>query len=229
MGIRQDFLLRMMKQLADSYADLFAGPDGEPLTEIKDPAGTLFALEGVLAEVFHTRRELIFVRPEEMIEEFDPRLAAEVGRLFLRYCELNEQLGHMQPAERAYQLAVRCLRGGLGCELSHTEEGSNGLMRALLRTERITQVLSAEEMAEVWRKIFEIESRLQRYDLAEDAIFAAIALATDPADHIQRGMRFYQALLKLPDEMLDEVDMPRDEVEETLQELQEKLDALHTF
>lgn len=229
MGIRQDFLLRMMKQLADSYADLFAGPDGELLTEIADPAGTLFALEGVLAEVFRTRRELIFVRPEEMIEEFDPRLSAEVGRLFLRYSELSDQLGHAQPAERAYQLAVTCLRGGLGCELSHYEEGSNGLMRELLRTERVTQALGAEEMAETWRKIFEIESRLQRYDFAEDAIFAAIALAADPTDHIQRGMRFYQALLKLPDEMLDEVDMPRDEIEETLQELQEKLEELRKF
>jgi hypothetical protein len=220
MGIRQDFLLRMMKQLADSYAGLFCGPEGEPKAEVEDKERALFEVEGVLAEVFRTRRELLFVRPEEMIEDFDPRLAAQVGRFFLRYSELAEAQGHAQPAERAYELAILCLRGGLGCELSHNDEGSNGLMRQELRSERITRVLDSEEMAEIWRKIFEIESRLQRYDHAEDAIFAAIALAKDPTDHVQRGMRFYRALLKLPDEVLEEADLPREEVEEALEELE---------
>lgn len=223
MGIRQDFLLRMMKQLADSYAGIFMGPDGKKTAEIADKPGALFEVEGILAEVFRTRRELLFVRPEEMIEDFDPRLAAEVGRLFLRYSELAESQGHAQTAERSYGLGILCLRNGLGCELSHEEDGSNALMREVLRTREIQAVMSREERAEVWRKIFEIESRLQRYGLAEDAIFAAVELAEDPTDHAQRGIRYYNGLLKLPDEMLDEVDMPRDEIQEAIAELEESL------
>lgn len=223
MGIRQDFLIRMMKQLADSYAGIFVGPEGKEIIDVDDKAGALFEVEGVLAEVFRTRRELLFVRPEEMIEDFDPRLAAEVGRLFLRYSELAESQGHAQPAERSYELGVICLRDGLGCELSNTEEGANGLMREVLRTRKIATVLDSEARAEVWRRIFEIESRLQCYDLAEDAIFEAVNLADDPTDHAQRGIRFYKSLLKLPDEVLDEVDLPRDEVEEAIVELEEYL------
>lgn len=213
----------MMKQLADSYAGIFLGPDGKKSVEITDEPGALFELEGVLAEVFRTRRELLFVRPEEMIEDFDPRLAAEVGRLFLRYAELSESQGHPQAAERGYELGVLCLKNGLGCELSHEEDGSNALMRAVLRTRKVSTVLSKDEQAEVWRKIFEIEARLQRYDHAEDAIFAAVALADDPTDHAQRGIRFYNGLLKLPDELLEEVDMPRDEIQEAIEELEESV------
>jgi|GEM_PF-3016171 len=223
MGIRQDFLLRMMKQLADSYAGIFVGPDGKDTVDIADKAGALFEVEGVLAEVFRTRRELLFVRPEEMIEDFDARLAAEVGRLFLRYSELADSQGHAQTAERSYELAIMCLRNGLGCELSHQDGGANGLMREVLRTGKIAATLDSNTRAEVWRKIFEIEARLQRYGLAEDAIFAAVSLADDPTDHAQRGIRFYNSLLKLPDEMLDEVDMPRDELLEAIEELEEYL------
>src|SRR5699024_3799834 len=135
MAIRQDYLLRMIEELADSYDNLFGGADTNPLENVEDRQRALFEVEGILAEVFRTRRELLFVRPEEMIEDFDPRLSAEVGRFFLRYAELSDAQGAAQAAERAFSLGVMALRNGLGCELSHREDGSNGLMRELLRGE----------------------------------------------------------------------------------------------
>jgi hypothetical protein len=112
-----------------------------------------------------------------------------------------------------------CLRDSIGEELSHSDKTSTDLMRELLRDDRITTVLDADEMAETWRDIFEHEARHQRYAPAEDALFHAIDLADDPTDHVRRGTRFYETLLKLPDEVLDEGDLPRVEVQEALQEL----------
>lgn len=226
MAIRQDYLLRMIEELADSYDNLFGGADTNPLERVEDRQRALFEVEGILAEVFRTRRELLFVRPEEMIEDFDPRLAAEVARFFLRYAELSQAQGAQSAADRAFGLGVMALERGLGCELSTRPDGSNGLMRELLRGEQILEVLSRDEMAEIWRRIFEIESRLQRYELAEDAIFSAVMLADEPSDHLERGQRFFQALLNLPDEVLEEADLPREEVEEALEELRDKLAAL---
>jgi hypothetical protein len=175
----------------------------------------------VLADVFRTRRELLFMRPEEMIEQFDSRLAAEVGRMFIEHARLSKSQGLADASDRSFGLAIMCLRGGLGEALSHTDKTSTDLMRELLRADRIATVLDAEEMAETWRDIFELEGRHQRYAQAEDALFHAIDLADDPTDHVKRGIRFYQTLLKLPDEVLEEGDLPRVEVEEALDELRQ--------
>jgi hypothetical protein len=217
MAIQQNAVLRMIAQLQAAFGRIFAGDKDD----VEDKKRALFKLEGVLADVFRTRRELLFMRPEEMIEEFDPRLAAEVGRIFLVHADLSKSQGLDEADERSYRLAIQCLRGGLGEELGHTDKTSNDLMRKLLRARRITSVLDGDQMAETWRDIFEIEARRQHYAHAEDALFHAIDLADDSSDHVKRGMRFYETLLKLPDEVLEEGDLPRIEVQEALQELQQ--------
>ncbi len=216
MGIRQDFLLRMLEELADAFERIFK--DNE---QVDDEERALFEIEGLLAEVFRTRRELLFMRPEEFIEDFDPRLAAEVGRLFLKHSELSAAQGDEHAAQRSFALAIQCMRGGLGQELSHYDGGSNELMRELLRSRQTTTVMSAEEMADTWRNIFEIEARRQHYPEAEDALFSAIDMADDPSDHVARGIRFFEALQKLPDELLEERGFPRRDVDEALEDLRE--------
>ncbi|QDG50937.1 hypothetical protein FIV42_09385 [Persicimonas caeni] len=216
MAIRQDFILRMIEQLAEAFGRIFAGD------KVDDEQKALFEIEGALAKTFRTRRELLFMNPEDNIEEFDPRLSAEVGRMFLEHARLSASQGQSSASERSYALGIKCLRNAIGEDLSHSDQTSTDLMRELLRSQRITTVLSADDMAETWRDIFEEEARLQHYPAAEDALFHAIDLADDPADHVRRGIRFFENLLKLPDEVLDEADLPRVEVEEALDELREE-------
>jgi hypothetical protein len=213
MAIRQDFILRMIEQLAAAFGRIFAGD------RVEDESRAIYELEGVLADVFRTRRELLFMSPEDNIEQFDSRLAAEVGRMLLEHSRLSTSQGRPEAAQRSFELAIQCLRGGIGEELSHTDKTSTDLMRELLRADKTATVLDAEQMSETWRDIFELEARRQHYAQAEDALFHAIDLADDPTDHVKRGIRFYETLLKLSDEMLEEGDLPRVEVEEALQEL----------
>lgn len=217
MGIRQDFLIRMLEELADAFERIFKDSGN-----VEDKDRALFEIEGILAEVFRTRRELLFMRPEEMIEDFDPRLAAEVGRLFLKHSELCEAKGQEHAAQRSFELGIKCLRGGLGQEISHADGGSNELMREMLRSRKTATVMSADEMADTWRNIFEIEARRQHYPEAEDALFCAVDMASDPSDHVARGVRFFEALQKLPDELLEERGFPRQDVDEALEDLREE-------
>jgi hypothetical protein len=212
MAIQQNAILQMVEILADAFEENIAADIDE------DRA--LFAIEEALAEVFRTRRELLFMRPEEMIEEFDPRLAAEVGRLFYEHSRISESQGHAEASAYSYALSVQALRMSVGQSLSRSQEDATDLMRRMLRSERILTVLDAEQMAETWRDIFEHEARSQHHALAEDALFHAIDLSAEPTDHIRRGLRHYDKLLKLPDDVLEEGGLTRAEAEQAARELQ---------
>lgn len=213
MAIQQNAILQMVEILADAFEENIAA-------DIDDEDRALFAIEEALAEVFRTRRELLFMRPEEMIEEFDPRLAAEVGRLFYEHSRISQSQGHDQAGAHSYALAVQALRMSVGQSLSRSQEDATDLMRRILRSERILSVLGAEQMAETWRDIFEHEARSQHHALAEDALFHAIDLSDQPTDHIRRGLRYYDKLLELPDEVLQEGGLTRTEAQNARQELQ---------
>jgi hypothetical protein len=213
MAIRQDLIMRMIEQLAETFQRIFAGDStDEPERQIVD-------LETALAEVFRTRRELLFMQPMQMIEEFDGRLNAEVGRGFVQHARLHEELGNPEKAHRSWHLAVEALSRGVGVDLQTTDENANDVLRELLRGDVGSRFLTRDEMAELWREIFETESAAQRFDLAEDALFHAIDLSDDPDDHISRGIRHYQTLRQFSEEQLDEAGLPLDEVAETLDEL----------
>ena len=213
MAIRQDLILKMIEQLAETFQRIFAGDKDS------EPERAIFELEGALAKVFRTRRELLFMRPMEMIEEFDGRLNAEVGRLFVEHARLSEELGRGQDVKRSYHLAIEALRRGVGVDLQTTDENSNDVLRELLRSQVGPAYLDRSEMCDLWRDIFETEAAAQRFDLAEDALFHAIDLAEDPADHVARGIRHYDTLQQFSNEQLRACGLPADEVRATLAEL----------
>jgi len=75
-------------------------------------------------------------------------------------------------------------------------------------------------MAEAWKTLFHIEADRQRFPKAEDYLFHAIDLAEDPKSVLEAGLKFYRRLEKLPDEVLERRNLPRDEVEAALDELE---------
>jgi hypothetical protein len=76
--------------------------------------------------------------------------------------------------------------------------------------------------ATLWR-LFDFQKLQERYAGAEDVLFELLERFGSTADLIQRGRAFYQELLGLSDEVLEAGGLPRDEVEEGLQMLQEQL------
>ncbi|MGM0576941.1 MAG: DUF6483 family protein [Myxococcota bacterium] len=64
-----------------------------------------------------------------------------------------------------------------------------------------------------------------RFAKAEDALFKALDVAGPHAELIERGRRFYRGLLDLDDEALESGDLPRDEVRESLEDLESRSHA----
>jgi hypothetical protein len=214
MAIRQDLIMKMIEQLAETFQRIFAGDSHE------DPERALIEIETALAEVFRTRRELLFMKPMQMIEEFDGRLNAEVGRVFVEHARLHAERGRRHQADRSYELGIEALRRGVGVDLQTCDQNANDVLRELMRGDVGPRFLSTEEMADLWREVFETEAAAQRLDLAEDALFHAIDLADNPDDHIARGIRHYKTLRQFSDEQLERAGLPRDEVDDTLAELE---------
>lgn len=216
MAIRQDLIMKMIEQLAETFQRIFAGDSHE------DPEREIIELEAALAEVFRTRRELLFMKPMQMIEEFDGRLNAEVGRVFVEHARLHQELGRPEQADRSWHLAIEALRRGVGVDLHTSDENANDVLREILRSEIGPRFLDTKEMVDLWREIFETAAAAQRFDRAEDALFHAIDLADDPTDHIRRGIRHYKTLRQFSEELLEDAGLPIDEVEETLAELEKR-------
>lgn len=191
----------------------------------QNPSKSLQQIENALAEAFRARPETLQLQIDHHIDDLDERLSAEVGRLMVLRTDVAAKLDDSNLSERSRRFAYRSLLEGAevsfyGAQGTDLEQTPVGMLRDLLREEETADVLSREEMAEAWRAIFEIERERQHFPKAEDALFHAVDLAADPSDVIRAGLRFYERLSKLPDELLERRGLPREEVESGRAELE---------
>ncbi|MBA2664153.1 MAG: hypothetical protein H0U74_17815 [Bradymonadaceae bacterium] len=216
MVIRQDFIMRMIEQLAAAFSRVFAG---QPVSEISDPQLAMVELDDALSEVLHVRAELLDVQPEDMLEAFTPQLAAEAARIFVARAQLARRLGRAQAWQVSVRFATRGLAEGIGHGF-HTGQGTAiDLLREVLRDETLASAHSNQELSVLWTTIFEHEASRRRLATAEDAIFAAIALGTETEKLQERGLLFFTQLLELDDEDIAQGGLTRAEIVEALAEL----------
>lgn len=65
----------------------------------------------------------------------------------------------------------------------------------------------------------------RNFDRAENALFTVLEVVPGHPEVIRRGQEFYQAILQLSDDELEQGGLPRDEAEESLEEINEMLTA----
>lgn len=220
MPVQRDSIMQMVQQLADTFEQVTADDDA-------DPGDTLLQIDRALADAFRARPETLHLQIDHGIEEIDERLAAEVGRLFVVRSEVADAVDDPELAQRSRTFAFRALLSGAAMSF-HSPEGEEldesplDQLRTLLRDPRVAEALSPGRIGEAWRKIFEIERDRQHFPAAEDALFHAVDLTPDPGDVIRAGIRFYERLLDLPDDVLERRELPRQEVREGLQDLKDR-------
>lgn len=221
MVIQADSILQMVRKMAQTYEELVA--EGQP-----DKRATLEQIDQALADAFRARPETLRMQVDHGIDEIDERLAAEVGRLFLLRADVTDELGRADLSEASLEFACRSLLEA--AELSfHGADPEDAtpldLLRDLARSDRAVEVMSPDEIAEIWRVAFRIEADRQHFPEAEDALFHALELTGDTDDLLQAGIDFYERLAELPDEVLERRELPRDEVESALDELRRRRES----
>jgi len=220
MAVRRDSIMQMVQQLAETFEEVAAGDPA-------DPGKTLGRIDRALADAFRTRPETLHLQIDHGIEEIDERLAAEVGRLLVVRADVAEAVDEADLAGRSRTFAFRALLSGATVSF-HAPDGEQldetplDQLRTLLRDPAVARELPAARMAEAWETIFEIERDRQHFPAAEDALFHAVELTPDPGDVLRAGIRFYERLLDLPDEVLERRDLPRQEVREGLRDLENR-------
>ncbi len=216
MVLHQSHIMQLVESLADTFDEVAVGAEVEP-------GEALRTIDSALSDAFKTRPETLNMQIEHGLEEIDPRVAAEVGRLLEARTEIAEQLGDSELADRSHALATRALLEGAHTSFHETEAETASpaeMLRGMLRDTRTAEVLTTEMIAEAWRVLFEVEADRQHFPKAEDCLFHAIRLTPDPQPIVEDGLDFYDRLIELPDEVLERRGLPRDEVEEARAELE---------
>jgi hypothetical protein len=215
MVIRADSILQMVRKIAETYQELVS--EGAP-----DKRATLEQIDQALGDAFRARPETLHMEVDQRIENLDDRLAAEVGRLFVVRAEVAEKLGHADLSDKSLELALRGLLEGAQSSFhggDDEDETPIDLLRDLVRSDQAAEVMSADELAEVWAVAFRIEADRQHFPEAENALFHALEVADEPDALADEGLEWLDRLLELPDEVLEERGLPRDEVQAAIEEL----------
>ncbi len=139
------------------------------------------------------------------------RIDAEKGLFIAEMLRLEAALTEARP--EAYEKALLLYLEAFEEEDELTAQYGGGLVE-------VVQALDASFLpSEVKRRAFDQLAASGTYTLAEDLLFC---LLRDTHDHVllERGRRFYLDLLRLSDDDLARGGLPRDEVEESLRELE---------
>ena len=221
MPVRRDYIMRMVEKLAGTFEEIVAEGDAGEREDLQ-------RIDRALAEAFRARPETLHLQIDHGIEEIDERLAAEVGRLLELRTRVADGLGNADLSERSLRFAFRSLVQGAEMSFHDAERGDKtplDLLRDVLRSDRTARIMPTDDIAEAWRVVFRIEAERQHFPQAEDALFLALDIGGDPIELIREGVRFYERLTDLPDQVLERRGLPRAEVDEALKELRRRLEA----
>ncbi len=209
--IRNDYLMRSIQQLSQAFGQILAGKD------IESPEHTLDQIQTAIADAFNTRPEFIFSEDIESVDEFDPRLAAELGRLFALHARTSFAANRDDLARLSTPWAIRCLTHALGQIDTTSALIAESELTAFLRHD-VAQTHASALALPAYEALFDFARRNRRITQAEDALFAAISLGAKP-EVVEAGRLFFSELLHMDDDELARGQTSRAEIHEVLAEL----------
>jgi tetratricopeptide (TPR) repeat protein len=214
--INRDYILRMIEQLSRALAKVLlykeAGECQEAIGELKKVGKLFLGLSPEAMEVL-TEHELLSLW--SVGGDLDAEKCALAAQIFRTEGEVYEHQGNLESTSASYEKSL-----GL---LTHTinflkEKIPSELIASL---EFLAGHLDVDALPmELQRKLFAAYGTLGKFAKAEDLLFEIIE--RDPS-FIREGKRFYEELLKRKDEELVKGNLPREEVTESLNELNQKM------
>ncbi len=210
--MKKDYILRLIDRLMTAVTRALglrdAGQYLEALQLLRAEAGRIIGIEGMILEMMSLEelRKAAFSLERQII----------AGRFLEEMAVIHDSLDDPGRAASNRSKALDLYCGALADEPDILEgdlwERSNSLAELLA-----SEPLTWDER----RLLFAAFGALERYDDAEDTLFALLDDAPEPERIAADGIEFYERLCRLSDDELETGGLPRSEVEESLAELRE--------
>ena len=210
--INRDYILRMIEQLARFLQRALLMKEAkeyhESVAEIKK-AGKMFL--GLSPEAMDTLSDNDLLRLWSVGSDLDAEKCALAAQIFRTEGEIFEDQGDFDRAVASYQkslglltVTINFLKEKIPRELA----ASIDVLASRLRVDTIPP--------ELQKKLFTTYGTLGNYAKAEDLLF--VIVEEDPS-FVPEGRQFYERLLKRTDDELVDGNLPRDEVLQSLAQL----------
>ena len=211
--LRKDYIMRLIEQLGVAMARIISLKQNnqahEALKEIEQACEKYLGLDPRVIEAASGEALLGLM---SMGGKFDPRRAVLLGELLKEEGELYEM---ESMAERSYWAYTRSL--WLFLE-SLNQDPSLRTPENLEDTRFVLRKLARYELSpELKSRLFCYYEWAGQFDKAENALFDL--LDRDRHQWLERGMQFYERLSAKPDDELVRGGLPREELEQGMEEL----------
>ncbi|MFU8805200.1 MAG: DUF6483 family protein [Bradymonadaceae bacterium] len=216
MIVRNDHLMRALQQMDAAYLQAV----GQTRDQIDDDAA-LATVDNALANTFGTRAELIGILGTDLIDSLDPTLSAHAARLLGLRGRLLAELNQPDLAIHAMRLAHRAMMKLLDHVFEDEKREAAYHVEVLVKHPLAVYGFTTEELEVTYTELFSYHAGQSHFDRAEDCLFHALELTSEPDELRRRGLKFYDHLLTLPNDALDRGGLPRREVEDARRELLE--------
>lgn len=210
--INRDYILRMIEQLARFLQRALlmkeAKEYAESITEIKK-AGKIFL--GLSLEAMDALSDRDLIRLWRVGDDLDAEKCALASQIFRAEGEVYEHQGDTEKAFASYAKSlslatetINFLKEKIPSELISTVD----FLAGRIESDNLPMPLQ--------KKVFTTYATVGKFSKAEDLLFDIVK--EDPS-FVQDGKQFYQRLLKRTDDELNSGNLPRDEVMESLDQL----------
>jgi hypothetical protein len=213
--ITEDYILRMIKQLAYALASVLrlmkSKMYDEALEEVQVASKQMLGMD---LRMLTTLSDAELIRLLSLGDRFD------LGRCVV-IAELLRVVGDIRNLQTdkagRYHCSVTSL--SLFLELSYHESGTLPC-EYLEHVDGLLQKLSSVKLPlALLEKTFHYYEVVGRYDKAEDILFEVVE---EDVSFVDQGMKFYGRLLQKSDEELRQGNLPREEVESSMRDLMER-------
>ena len=187
--------------------------------EYQDLVISLALIERALADAMRTRVDLLPLLDETEIEGLDYRLKAHVGRVLALRSTMLFDMKEFDFAAHSARLAVQAYRETLQFHFEDEDRYVANHLHQLLTREVTTVAFRPSEVADSYELLFEYYAEARLLDRAEDMLFHAIDLHDHPDHLLEKGLAFYDKLVKMDTRTLQKRGLPRHEVNESRREI----------
>ncbi|MDP4087828.1 MAG: DUF6483 family protein [Bacillota bacterium] len=214
--IKNDLLAIKMKQLSEIITKVLSFNEdnnfGESHLVINEAYRQLIGLNSDLVEKLPYEDTVNLISAYESAEVVKLIILAELFKLSsdLNYLEENSEKG----LSNAYK-SLNVYRKALELDNETTIEICEDNIDKI-----VERVRDYEIPLEGMLAIFKYEEAVGRFDKAEDMFFEILDSTEEKSELIQEGINFYNRLLGKTEEELEEGNLPKDEVEDGLQRVQ---------
>jgi hypothetical protein len=213
--IERDYIMRMINMMIAMLVRMIGYKNNkeypEALLDIQATGKTLLGIDRTLVDQFSV---------PQLMQLFGSDLSVAVpksyvlGVLLKEEAEIRELMSDTTGAEDIYRKSLSLLIE------TYLSAGEPVEPRHLELTELILERLSRyPHPPEILERIFRYEEAVGRYAKAEDALYALLDTHAEFADE---GIRFYERLLRKPDEELAAGNLSRDEVLEGMDSMKRR-------